>query len=521
MTNRSLILTSVRALPALRLDHLWVIFALSLVVAWISLVPVTPHDFWWHLKAGQLTATDGIPTTNLFAWTLPADHPYVYQSWLGEWLFFQLYQLGGFPLLAFARNLLGAVVFSLVAVEARIRSGSWRLAALATVTAGAMASNNVTIRTQMWSWLPFMVVFMLASRYVEGRIAPPWLAVLPLTMALWVNLHGAFVLGVLTVAAFAVGETVRRRLRQPQALPWSRLGALYLAAAAMLLATLANPLGPGVFGYVWKMLNDQPSQQLVGEWQPPTPEGIAGAAFYLGVLGVIAAFGFARRRPTITDILLVCGFGWQAFNGMRYVIWWGLVAMPIMVQALATPSATVDGAQRLAQRERGAGNVGNLAVAGLLACLVAALQPWSKPLLNLPQPYRDLFVELPGAPLIFDAGTPVGAVDHLLAQPCAGRIFNEMSYGSYMAWALYPAAQHFIDPRIELFPMELWQEYRAVSAGRDVAGFFERYRIACAVIDTVYQPDLVKTMPTLAGWERTFADGRTEVWRRRSEVWNE
>lgn len=72
----------------------------------------------------------------------------------------------------FARNLLGAAVFALVAVEARLRSGSWRWAALAAFAAAAMAINNVLLRTQVWSWLPFMAVFMLLSRYAEGRLAP-------------------------------------------------------------------------------------------------------------------------------------------------------------------------------------------------------------------------------------------------------------------------------------------------------------------------------------------------------------
>lgn len=506
--------TTPRALPRLRLDQLWAIFALCVIAACISLIPTAPNDFWWHLKAGQLTATGGIPTTNLFAWTLPADHPYVYQSWLGEWLFYQLYQLGGFPLVVFARNLLGSVVFTMVAIEARERSGSWRLAALAAFAAAAMAINNVLIRTQNWSWVPFMAVYMLLSRYAEGRLAPRWLSALPLIMALWVNLHGAFILGLLTTSAFVAGESLRRILRQPRALSWPRLRALYLAAAAMLAATLLNPLGPGVFGYVLRMLSDAPSQQLIGEWQSPTPRNVAGAAFYLGVLGIIAAFAFARRRPSITDVVLVCGFAWQAFVGMRYVIWWGMVAMPILAQSLAGPRPVFGTTPALSRREHGAVGAGNLTVAVLLLLMVAVLQPWSRPYLNLPQAYRDLFVELPGAPQIFTHETPVAAVEHLLAEPCAGRIFNEMGYGSYMAWALYPAAQHFIDPRVELFPLELWQEYRAVSNGYGVAEFFARHQIACAVIDRELQPELVRTMPTLPGWTRTFSGGQTEVWRR-------
>ena len=156
--------TPARTLPVLRFDHLWLCIALSGITIFISLISTVPHDFWWHLKVGELIATSGIPTTNQFAWAVPADTPYVYQSWLGEWLFFQLYRLGGFPLIVFARNILGAAAYALVAWEAHERSGSWRLAALAALLANAMALNNFTTRTQNWSWLPFMLTLILLGR---------------------------------------------------------------------------------------------------------------------------------------------------------------------------------------------------------------------------------------------------------------------------------------------------------------------------------------------------------------------
>lgn len=502
-----------RALPALRLDQLWALFAVCLVAAFISLVPTGPNDFWWHLKAGELVATSGLPRTNLFAWSLPADTPFVYQSWLGEWLFYQIYRLGGLPLVVFTRNLLGAAAYGLVAYEAWRRSGSWRLAALAVVLAAAMTINNLTTRTQNWSWLPFLGTLILLGRYAEGRLAPRWLVALPLIMAFWVNAHGAFVMGLLVAGAFVAGETARRLLRQPYGLPWPRLRALYLAAAGMLAATLLNPLGPGVYAYVLDLLGDAPSQALIVEWQSPTPRNAAGAAFYLGVLAVIAAFAFARRRPTITDVLLVCGLAWQAFVGVRYVVWFGFAAMPIVAQSLAMPRSP-HAARALSARERGAGGAANLATAALLVLGVAVLQPWTKPLLGLPAAYQNLFAPVPGAPQLFSADTPVGAVEHLRATPCRGRIFNEMGYGSYMAWALYPAAQHYIDPRVELFPLEQWEEYAAVSEGRDVAAFLARQQIACVVLDTGEQLGLARAMALIPGWEQSFAEGRSQVWRR-------
>nr|MCU0493483.1 hypothetical protein [Chloroflexaceae bacterium] len=199
-----------RALPLVRLEHLWVLLALTLVGGFIALSPTSPNDFWWHLKAGQLVATSGIPTTNIFAWTLPADAPFVYQSWLGEWLFYAIYQLGGLPLVVFARNLLGTAAFALVAYEAHRRSGSWRIAAGVVLLAAAMAMNNFTTRTQNWSWVPFALVLVLLGRYADNQLNPRWLLALPLIMVFWVNVHGGFVMGLLVTLAFVAGETLRR-----------------------------------------------------------------------------------------------------------------------------------------------------------------------------------------------------------------------------------------------------------------------------------------------------------------------
>ena len=182
MTDAARESTTTRVLPVVRLEHLWVLLALSVIGIFISLVPTDPNDFWWHLKAGQLVATDGIPSTNRFAWTVPADTPFVYQSWLGEWLLYMLSVIGGLPLTVFARNALGLVAFTLVAVEAHNRTGSWRLAAGAVLLAAAMSLNNLSTRTQIWSWLLFTLLLVLLGSYTRGRLHPRWLVVLPLLM---------------------------------------------------------------------------------------------------------------------------------------------------------------------------------------------------------------------------------------------------------------------------------------------------------------------------------------------------
>lgn len=500
-----------RASLALSADLLWALLALTLIGAFIALVPTPPNDFWWHLKAGQIIATQGIPTTNLFAWSLPADQPYIYATWLGEWLFYALYSIGGLQAPVLARNLLGLAGFTLVAIEARRRSGSWRLAAMATLLAGAMSTNNLPTRTQNWSWVPFGLYILILGAYVAGQVRPRVLLALPLLMAFWVNAHGAFVLGLALLGLTSTGETVRSLLRQPNALNWERLRWLYLATFGAIAATLLNPLGPGIFGYVIKLLTDAPSQGLIIEWQPPTTQGLAGFSFFISILALLVVFTMNRRSPTFTDMLLLCAFLWLAWTGQRYVVWYGMVAMPMLAESLATLSPA-----RRRPFARARTPLPSLIITLALLGLLIVVQPFFKAQLALPAPYQALFADVPGAPGLFGADTPVAAAEYLRANPIDGRMFNEMGYGSYFDWALYPTTQVFIDPRVELYPLALWQDYLAVRDGRNYnALLIDKYNVERVVLDRVSLPRLATALASDPRWEREYADTRAEIYRRK------
>jgi hypothetical protein len=496
------------------IEHLWVIMALTLIGVIIALAPTTPHDFWWHLKVGQIVAERGIPSTNLFAWTLPADAPFIYATWLGEWLFYALYQLGGLPATVLARNLLGLAGFTLVAVEARRRSGSWRLAGLAALLAAAMTINNLPARTQNWSWVPFSLYLLILGAYSDGRVHRRALLALPPIMVFWVNVHGAFVLGLALVAIVAAGETLRRLLKQPRALGWDRLGALYLAGVGTAAAALLNPIGSGIFGYVTKLTSSESIQTLVIEWQPPTTHSLAGVFFFASILALLAAFALGRRRPTITDLLLVGAFLWLAWGGQRHVVWYGMVAMPLLAQSLAAPRSP------LARAPGPKGTPPRLVLpstllALALLALIVVVQPPFKPRLGLPQPYKDLFADVPGGPELFSADTPVGAAAYLRAHP-GGRLFNEMGYGSYLNWALYPDMQVFADPRVELYDLTLWQDYLAIGEARDYnALLIGKYGVTRVLLDRRIQPRLAAALAVDSGWEREYTDGRAEIYRKK------
>lgn len=487
-------------------DQLWPLIVLAGFIFFVSLVPLPPNDFWWHLKIGEIIFTEkSIPTTNRFAWTISPDAPFTYGAWLGELLIFIVYKIGKLELVTFIRTLLAAITFWLVAYEAWRKSGSWRLSALAVALACGMTINNLPTRPQIWSWVPFMIFLIILGKFVDGQISARWLLLLPAMMTFWVNAHGAFILGGVMIGIFFVGESLRKLITPDEGLTWRKI--YYLGGTGVLsgLAMVVNPRHIGIIGYVIDLLTDKPSQKLIIEWQSPSPVGIANIIFFISVVLLIVMLVYTQKRPTITETLLLISFLWLAWSGQRYVVWYGLVSMPIIIkviQGLPIPTPLL-----VPQRNRL-----NLPIAILLFLPVLFVQPWFVERFPLPERYWKLVIRNSAVGPLIGVETPVEAVKYLHENP-GGKIFNEMGYGSYMIWAI-PEQGVFIDPRVELYPYEQWEDYVRISNGTQYNKLLEKYGADRILLDTELQSELAKLLEKDPSWNIEFKGMRSQIWRK-------
>lgn len=92
-----------------------------------------------------------------------------------------------------------------------------------------------------------------------------WL--LPLVFALWSNLHGGYVLGLLLITAMLGGETLNHLLarRGPEVLAWARVGRLLAWMLAAILAVLVNPNGLNTWLIPFQTVNVGVLQQFISE----------------------------------------------------------------------------------------------------------------------------------------------------------------------------------------------------------------------------------------------------------------
>lgn len=509
-------------LGRLTLDDVWIFAALALVALRALLTPIPPHDFWWHLATGRaIVAAGAVPTVDSFSYTR-AGEPFFNQSWLAQLLMYGLHRLGGVPLLVAFQALLLAGAYGLLLRLCLRRSGAARLSAGFIMAATMPASfDNWIVRPQSYA-LPLFVGFLYAlDRWradeggggLGGRWRRTRLWLLPALGAIWVNLHGSFVLGGALVALTFAGEAAERwwLARRAEAAWASRpvgraedvlerpdpprrppLSDLLLAGALVGASWLLNPAGLAVLGYVRGLLGSSAVTRLVTEWAPPTIRDPNSVIFFLFITLGIAILAYSRRRPALPDMLVAGAFLWLGLSAVRNNIWFTAAATPLLVGQLA---GWRDPAARPARAFQGLPAL-NAAVVGIFALLLALALPWVKPILGLP----------PQLGALVDADTPAAAVERLRADPARpARLFHAMGYGSYLIWAA-PEQKVWADPRIELYPFEQWLDYQQLSAGEEAAELLARYQVDGLLVSREDQAGLI-----------AFARGRPQEWELRYE----
>lgn len=478
---------------------LWVVVLLALLLAALLVQPIYQPDFWWHVKMGELVLERGrVPDADLFSYTVPGK-PFIYQSWLSGVSFALLYHAGGGTLIVLGNALFLLAAYALLLWHCRVEGRNTRLAVGATFLALVVSAGNWAVRPQTFSVLLFVALYIILDRYRQGKRSPLW--AVPLAMALWANLHGAFITGFLLLGATIGGEVLKRWLpgRPFPVLSWARVGWLTLTAVFSVGAILLNPVGPGILRYVLNIWSNPAIRGFIAEWQPTGTEMGTSLIFLGSLIAYLLILNLRRRYPDPTDLFLLLATAWLALGGVRNLMWYGLVLAPLLARALAG-------------REEPPDPIPNPVLNGLLIALVMVIvvlaTPWVKGILPLPTNLRGTLA----------ADTPVATAEVVHEQGLNGRVFHQMESGGYLAWRLWPETQVFIDSRIELYTGEVWQDYLQISAGRPgYQELLDRYDVQFLVLNRSFQGGLLQQLQDSSVWVWVYENPEedTVVYRRR------
>jgi hypothetical protein len=443
--------------PQITLRQLWIAIPFFLIVIKGFLFPLPLLDFWWHLKLGEIiAATHSIPRTDIFSFTA-AGKLYIVQNWLAEIIFYAVYRLGGFPLLVCLNAMLMAAALFPVYRLCRESAPSEKTAVFASFLTSVLFFGN--LRPQVFSFLLFSIFLWVLEGYRARR--RDRLLLLPLLMVLWVNLHGAFVLGLGLIALYLGAEWVRSLAcpKPANALSGAELGKLSAVLIFTGAATLLNPETYRLYDYVRTVMADPSSQKFVMEWQPPRVNTLQGAVlFFIPLYLVLFVLVYSRKRPELTDLVLVAAFSIFGFTATRNSIWFALILAPVIarywgevdfgaVSGLIRPRVPAMAAENAVGR-KSPGSFLNLLIGLALLGITLITSPWLHPTL-----YKVSLVE---------SQTPVKAMDFIEQRGLKGNIFHPQFFGDYLIWRLYPGQKSFFDGRVHLFGETFVKEYQSV-----------------------------------------------------------
>jgi len=410
----------VAASPArMRFAHLvhaqraWWVAGAAVVILAITVQPLRDSDVWWHLALGRFTAAHGLPSHEPFSF-LSATHPWVDQQWLYELLLYRMVSIGGagFASLAMGAVAALAVVIAALALPRSQRiMGAWLAAGI--VLSGLVMAQVAGVRGQVFSVLGTAIVLLIVTRWREGSTRAVW--ALPPLFLLWANIHAGFISGfaVLIVALLAASPLAPARTVDRQ-----RLLAATLISA---LATVVNPAGPALIGYVGETFFNPTLTSAITEWASPDFHNVWLRIFEAEVV-LLVVLWVLSRGPDVLDVALAGAAVVATLQAQRNVSLFAILAVP-QVARYGTVAWSLHVAPRVRARRdphsAGAPLMGALVTAAIVVCVAVTLAP------QLSQ----------ATTASFEASRYPEAASNYVASHLAGqRLYSTDTWGGYLAY---------------------------------------------------------------------------------------
>jgi len=464
--------TADAASPMRGLLPLWVgagIYALFLLAG--NRLLIDP-DTMWQVTVGQwIIDHRAVPETDVYSFTMRGQ-PWISTQWLAQVLFAKAYAISGWSgPVVLAATAIAATFALLTKFLSRHLSESTTLVFIA--AALALTVPHLLARPHVLA-LPIMVMWVGELIAAADRRGAPSFRLLPL-MALWANLHGGFVFGLVLVAPIALDAVLNAepKSRPSLILRWAGFG------IAALVASCCTPYGWNSLLASQKILALGSALPLIMEWKP-ADFGSLGPFELCLLLAIGLALWRGVTLPPLRIVLLL-GLLHMALAQGRAAEILALLAPLILAAPLAKQLSGTEAANSAAAPMRGG------LVAGVAVALVAGTLAYAS--VHRFEPHSR--------------GSPVAAVAALKKLNLA-RVFNDYDFGGYL---IANGVAPFIDGRTELYGEKFFVEHNAASGLMEPENLFrllDQYKIEATLMRT--QSAATRLLDHMDGWQKVYAD---------------
>jgi hypothetical protein len=361
------------------------------------------------------------------------------------------------------------------------------------------------------------IKYATVMAYLRGRSRRPYLILFPVQIML-ANVQGLYPLGLILVGCLLAGEFLARRSGRlapawPEAEPVP-LRPLGWSLILMLAAGFATPYGwdgfrlpLALFARITPEASNIFSREIAENL--PFPHLFASdpaLATACVAWAAVVAWTFLGARIAAGPILMCLAFGGLGLMAQRNLPLAFLAGL--MAAGRNLHVSLGDGSRRHpADAQAGADSVADsltekrLGWIGWVALLAVAAA--FGPRLRSAWAY-----ELPGSP-VTPFRVPVAAVEFLAAHPLPGPIFNELRFGGYLEYRLFPQPA-FVDGRMILRSGDFYRDFlAAVDRPERFPEYRARYGFTHALLPIAEDARFLPLAAFLlrSGWDLLYCDG--------------
>jgi hypothetical protein len=462
-------------------------------------------DTGWHIRTGEWILQHGrVPTHDLFSFTKPGQ-PWFAWEWGWDLIFALIHRSWGLAGVGFATVLLLGIIAVLLYKLVVRACGNEVLSFFVTAIALCGSSIHWLARPHLFSWLFFLIFLHLLPALQRGSKSA--LATVPILMVLWVNMHGAFMIGIALLLATACGAALESLFCQGESLltAYRKSRPLLRASGLCVAATFINPYTWHLHVHVFQFLSDSKLLDNIQEYQSISFHSPPAVFFELMLLLAAGAAFWFLQHGRITPALLLLMWMHLALLSARNIPLFMIIAAPLAacwLQALLL---------RL-QRMR---------FLNVVFTTICEICEELKPMERLPRAYllsglSTLLIALlfatgaKGFEAQFDpASFPIQAIP-LVERSAAQRIFTYDQWADYLIYRLYPKKPVFMDGRSDFFgtPMVTATQH-IIAAQYDWKIQLQRFGVDMVLL----RPDapLSEVLKMSPQWALLFDDGKVLV----------
>jgi hypothetical protein len=459
-------------------------------------------DTGYHIRTGEFILDTGqIPRVDIYSFIQPTLK-WTAHEWLSEVVMALVYRASGLTGIVVFFAILLATTHWLLFALLRNKCDDILLCTVITVLATLTSSSHWLARPHLFSLPALLIWHHLLDRFQYND--QQTLKYLPILMLLWVNLHGGFMLGIVLLIIYLVGNVVYSLADSPSSALHYRAKAKALSLTIFLTigACMVNPVGVEIFWFPFRVTSDRFIMDWVIEFMSPNFHH--DLPFKYMFVTVIAALALTRTRLQLIEAALVILVSYMALYSVRHVSVFGIVVAPILLKMSSGITASLP--RRLSDFYQ----LRRQSLAELDAQLKGTAWPGIALLVVLGLASAGMLRASFNKEIF-----PVAAVEFLKRAKLPGKMFNNDEFGDYLIFSAWPQYKVFMDGRSDMYGERHGSPYLKVAGvqpgWKDI---LHRYDISWVFFQT--QTALTAALLDQPDWQPIYSDKVATIFVRKS-----